>query len=522
MSTDFEQRTIDVDVSDLDTRGRTVVGYASVYDIESSDLGGFREKVQRGAFTEVLPDSDVRCLLNHDPNQILGRTRSGTLRLSDDERGLRFECDLPSSPLGENVREAVKRGDVDGASFRFVVGADQWEGDLRTVTNVKELHDVTIATFAAYPAASVELRTRPERDQLESSTSAPCGCDDEARSNDTSTGSVGATSTNTSTTGGLSVESRTATSDNTIEHRVSDALRSIRKGESRSLTTTSAAAIAPAELNTYLWDRLRSTSVALRTGIKTVSTDRDQITWPTLTGDVTPGWTSEAAAITPSDPTFATLTATPRKLAALVQASNEVIDDSDPSILDVLNSHVATILGLKLDLAMFEGSGTAPEIRGLKNVSGITAQSMGTNGAAISTLDTVATAISTLESVNAKAGAIVMHPRTWQEVRTLKDSQNRYLVADSATVDAPTRLFGVPVYLTTQLSITETQGTSSAASSIYVFDPSQVVLVQRRDATIEVDRSRLFNSDQTEIRGKLRADLVVPNPTAIVRIKGVL
>jgi hypothetical protein len=164
-----EQRTVDVDVQDLDTRGRTVVGYAAVYGVESHDLGGFTERIAPGAFGDVLQD-DVRALLNHDPNEVLGRTKSGTLRLFDEQRGLRFELDLPNSPLGENVREAVGRGDLDGASFRFVVGADAWAGDVRTVTKVKELLDVTVATFGAYPAASVELRTRspqPEEEPVE-------------------------------------------------------------------------------------------------------------------------------------------------------------------------------------------------------------------------------------------------------------------------------------------------------------------------------------------------------------------
>lgn len=154
-----EQRTIDVDVESLDTRGRTVTGYAAVYGALSDDLGGFRERIAPGAFSDVLT-ADVRALLNHDPNEVLGRTKSGTLRLSDEQRGLRFELDLPDSPLGENVRSAVKRGDLDGASFRFIVGEESWQDEIRTVTKVAELHDVTLATYPAYPAASIELRTK--------------------------------------------------------------------------------------------------------------------------------------------------------------------------------------------------------------------------------------------------------------------------------------------------------------------------------------------------------------------------
>ncbi len=236
---------------------------------------------------------------------------------------------------------------------------------------------------------------------------------------------------------------------------------------------------------------------------------------------MTAAFYNELQAITPSDPTFVSLTATPRKLAALVQMSNEVIDDSDPSIVDLINTHIAGILALRLDLAAFEGSGTAPEIRGIKNTSGITVQSMGTNGTALTNLDPIADAIATLEANNATASAIVMPPRTWNAIRKLKDTTNAPLLGDGATATA-TSLYGVPVYISGQLSTAETQGTATTASSIYVYDASQIVVVRRNDASIELDRSRLFNQDASEMRGTLRADVLVPNPTAVVRIAGVL
>lgn len=86
----------------------------------------------------------------------------------------------------------------------------------------------------------------------------------------------------------------------------------------------------------------------------------------------------------------------------------------------------------------------------------------------------------------------------------------------------PATVFGVPLVATPQLGATETQGSSSLANSAYVFDVDSLVYVQRTPIEIEIDRSRLFNSDQSEFRAKLRGDLIAPNPNGIVRVAGLL
>lgn len=495
-----EQRTIDVDVEALDTRGRTLTGYAAVYGVESHDLGGFREKIAPGAFAGVM-GADVRALLNHDPSQVLGRTKSGTLRLADEQRGLRFECDIPDSPLGENVREAVKRGDVDGASFRFKVGEEEWEGDTRTVKTVAELHDVTVATYGAYPDASVELRTRPD------SNTAPEAEKD--TSMDTENRTEG---------GGLAVEDRAQVAEErTIDERVTSALRSIRKGEARSLTTANTDGLPGPEVGRFIFDKLRASSVALATGIRVIATGRESIVWPRITADVNPTWVAETDVIPEGDPAFGELTATPKKLAHRVELSNEVIDDSEPSIVDVLNQHLATMLGLKLDRGIFEGNPTAdPEsIRGLKYVTGVQEVSMGTNGDVVDNYDPFIQAVGLLQAANVPGPyAIVANPRTVTGLELLK--------TETGSAEQLSRPAALPTfYATSQLSTTETKGTSTDTSSAYVFAPSEVVLVRRQDATIELDRSRLFDRDMSELRGKLRADLIVPNPSAVVRITGI-
>jgi HK97 family phage major capsid protein len=199
-----------------------------------------------------------------------------------------------------------------------------------------------------------------------------------------------------------------------------------------------------------------------------------------------------------------------------------------PSVLDWVGKGLVRSVALKFDLGGYEGSGTPPEIRGLKNVSGISTVSMGTNGAIPTTLDHIADAIAALEAENATAGAIAMHPRSWKTLLKLKETStaNKALLQSEvggASIYPQRTLYGVPVYLSPQISVTETQGSSGAvASSAYVYDTSQVVAVMRQDARVELDSSRLFDSDSSELRCTMRADVVVPNPKGVCRVLGIL
>jgi len=488
--------------------GRRLYGLIP-YGVASRDLGGFREIISPGALAGV-DLSQLVCTREHNLAALLGRHPT-TLTTEDRSDGFSWSCELPQSPAGEDVRVAVARGDLRATSWRMVVGREEWRGDVRHVHEIAELRDVTVTASPAYgDHAPAEYRSTPELDPAPPVRDEPSHQEDTVQTEDRTEAA----------SSGLAVEDRTATTETaSVEHRVIDALRSVPRGENRALTTS--ASVSPGELATFLFEKLRASSVALRSGITVLTTDKDSVVYPSLTADVNPGWYAEAAPITPGDPTFSTVTATPRKLAHLVQMSNEVIDDSDPSIVDVLNTHLLAMLALKLDLGIYEGSGTAPEVRGLANVSGIQTIDAGVNGAQPS-LDQVADAIGLLEGVNTTATAIVMPPRTFAKLRKVKDTTGAYLLA--APTDATgLRLFGVPVLVSAQLSVTEAAGTAGAVgSSMYVYNAAQVVYVRRTDVELELDRSRLFNSDQSELRAKARGDLIVPNPTAVVRVTHVL
>jgi HK97 family phage prohead protease len=194
MST-IEQRTATIAVENVRTEGKTLAGFAALYNAESRDLGGFTETIMPGAFEEVLAgEPDVYLTFNHSPDKILARTTSGTLRLRDEERGLAFEAHLGDGPTAQDVRDMVRRGDVTGASFRFLVSRDgeRWQDDRRTLTRIAELIDLSLATTPAYDGPRVELRTRPQEEGtiMEASTVEQTLEEDEGAEERASTGGL--------------------------------------------------------------------------------------------------------------------------------------------------------------------------------------------------------------------------------------------------------------------------------------------------------------------------------------------
>lgn len=158
-----EIRTFNVENLELRQEGEDniVVGYGSVFNTLSNELGGFREIIAEGAFDGRLND-DVRFLINHD-GLPLARTTNGTLKLTTDERGLKYEAQVANTSLGRDLIELMKNGTVNQSSFAFVVEDDSWEVrdgiNIRTVNKVSRLYDVSAVTYPAFEEASVALRS---------------------------------------------------------------------------------------------------------------------------------------------------------------------------------------------------------------------------------------------------------------------------------------------------------------------------------------------------------------------------
>jgi HK97 family phage prohead protease len=163
---------------------RRIVGYAIVFDSESRvlcDWGGeFVETIEREAVSEeLIANADVKCLFNHNREALLARSNKGegTLTLTIDEVGLRYEFDAPNTIDGDKVLELVRRGDIVGSSFAFsCAGEDACryyedaDGMLhRVVRRITGLYDVSPVIDPAYTQTSVEARSweKPVEEHIE-------------------------------------------------------------------------------------------------------------------------------------------------------------------------------------------------------------------------------------------------------------------------------------------------------------------------------------------------------------------
>lgn len=141
-----------------------IVGYAALYD-SPTQLGWYEESIAPGAFDDVLQD-DVRCLFNHDPNFVLARSTSGTLKLEVDDKGLRYSYTTPDRQFAKDLQDMILTGDVSQSSFSFRVKSAEWvyaekpgEMDKRRITKLERLYDVAPVTYPAYADTSVAKRS---------------------------------------------------------------------------------------------------------------------------------------------------------------------------------------------------------------------------------------------------------------------------------------------------------------------------------------------------------------------------
>ena len=167
----LERRNFNTSEIRVDNKeNREIVGYASVFtDADgniamSENLGGFREVIHRNAFDDCIADKNLDCrmLINHNPDLLLARTPN-TLSLSVDDRGLKFNFEVPSTSYGDDLMISLDRGDINQNSFGFIVEEDSWDQaedgtTIRTINKISRLLDCSVVPYPAYPDATVAQR----------------------------------------------------------------------------------------------------------------------------------------------------------------------------------------------------------------------------------------------------------------------------------------------------------------------------------------------------------------------------
>lgn len=161
---DYELRVFvpELRVERRDGEAPRIRGHAAVFDKLSENLGGFREKIAPGAFADTIKADDVRALFNHSPDFVIGRNRAGTLRMTEDDRGLAVDIDPPDTAFARDLMISMERGDINQMSFGFVTQRDEWDQSdpkaiVRTLQQVR-LFDVSVVTYPAYPQTDAAVR----------------------------------------------------------------------------------------------------------------------------------------------------------------------------------------------------------------------------------------------------------------------------------------------------------------------------------------------------------------------------
>ncbi|MFS1237438.1 phage major capsid protein [Lactiplantibacillus plantarum] len=463
------------------TKGKTISGYAIVWNSPSKDLGGFTEIVTPKALDGV-DLSNVLMLNNHDYTQVLASVKAGTLTLETDDKGLHFIAQLPNTSFANDVYEEVQSGNVDSCSFGFDSddNADEWAKDddgniTRTINQVKSLFDVSVVAVPAYDDTNVQVDTRSyekfinqekEPDNMAKQTIIDPNTNDNGNENKT---------------GIPAFEQYVRT-----------------HGETRDgLKTDGASAVIPKELITPVFQLKQSKyNLAQYATVKQVSSGSGTYPIATSQQSAVLATKDELADIADVDANmFTEVPFDVKTRAGKIALSNEVVEDAEVDIVSevktqlqqlVDNTDNTQIMGLLTGSSFAKA--TATSIDDLKKIFNVT-------------LDP---ALSKMWLVNQSG---------FNYLDTLKDSEGRYLLQPNPTAPSGFTLLGAPVVMISdKLLANNADGTFPMIAG----DLSQAVAVFRRNqVTAQWDKFDQFSQGLSVI---VRNDYEVIDKTAVINV----
>jgi len=288
------------------------------------------------------------------------------------------------------------------------------------------------------------------------------------------------------------------------------------------ITGSAGGFLLPSPVSASIIDLVRNRCVLLNAGALTIPMDTATLRVVQVISDPVANVRQEGDAITETDGSFAAVTLQARSVGALVTISRELMDDA-PAFAAELEHQLSMVLALKLDALGLYGTGASNQPLGLRNTSGLQQVSMGTNGANFSTTapySQILTLLQDLEQANCVPDSLVYAPRTKYELAGMQDTLNRYFNASCI----PDSVNALRKLTSNQISVTETQGTASTASTLFAGDFSNCAFGIRQDLTIETsfEAGTAFAQNQVVVRALLRADFVCLRPALIGRLVGIL
>lgn len=274
--------------------------------------------------------------------------------------------------------------------------------------------------------------------------------------------------------------------------------------------------------STQFYDRLRPESIMLSAGCQVVDMLSDSYVLPRLGSSTTVRNAGEAGTITASDATINPVLLTARTYAVRTIGSAEWFSDANPSARNIVADDHVKQIAAAVDNDALEGDGLA-KLLGIRNHPGLTPTYLGSADGAVITIADILSAITRLETANAKPSAVLMHPRTWGTLRAEKDlTTGRYQLQPDPSSEARRSIFGLPVFLSSQISIADTRGSNSDTSWVAVADMSQIVLGRRLDVAVLFDPYSNSSTNQIVVQTTARwAGAGIINTAAVDLIAGV-
>jgi HK97 family phage major capsid protein/HK97 family phage prohead protease len=507
---------------------RTVAGHVP-YGVESEvlrDIWGdeFVEELAPGCFDESLKARDVVALWSHDTSQVLGGTKNRTLRLVSNEERLGFDLDLPDTQTGRDAWESIRRGDVDGVSFGMVVKRDKWSNNdgiyKRTILEA-ELWEISPAVFAAYPASAVTCRSleaykKTAQEVIDMSDKENRAIEPEQNKTEEVT-HMEEKETRT-------VPTVAITTDSKVEERArfNHFLRTGELRESPAATPlmvsseTKGAALAPVDFAKEIIDGLADVAVMRQIARVLPPISGKSVAYPRRTGGTGAAMVLEGQPIAPYDLTFDQVIITPKKAAALVEVSNELLQDAGVDIAGYLAQHFIDEIGELLEDQYWNGDGVDANLLGTLTAADAAEQPLIERVETAETtgvdVEDILTLWAELPSKYRRNAVFVCNSAMEAELRKMKDGNGQYLMVPDLTTGLGNTLLGRPLYLAEGFPGDLTAGDDV----LMVGDFMRAVYIgDKIGIDIQRNESAGFYKDTVAFRAIFRTDIQLAWPDAL-------